>query len=461
MDIRKLRDRFSGEIVSEEETLRSASTDFGRLMYRMPSAIAAPKNRDDVQSAVEVANEEEWTIAVRGAAHSQAGQSLGKGSLALDMTSLNEIGEVEEDSVWVGAGLLWSDLFEELAPRGLVPPVLTNNLNVTVGGTLSMGGLGVSSHRYGPQVGNVEALEVVTGTGDFVRCSAGENSQLFECARGGLGQFGIITRARLKLRKFLPNVRTYYLLYDDLDALIHDQKMMIRESRFDFVEAWCTPCMQGIKRLGETRVPFAEWFYPMHLSFEFGDAVAPADSLLSNLHYYRRTHTEDISLSAYFRRMENVFQLWREMGTWNLAHPWMEALLPWDRSVEYLRGILKSFPPHLLNGGQVLLWPCRASDLGAGSLFVQPVGDYYLGLGILPSVPRQLVAMTVSLLNKASDLVTQVGGKRYLSGWVEFDHRRWKAHLGDQWDVFLQCKEFFDPNGVLNPGFVNYSEADD
>ena len=69
------------------------------------------------------------------------------------------------------AGIKWRALVEHLAPQRLSPPVLTNNLDVTVGGTLSMGGLGVASWRYGTQADNCLELEVVTGTGEIVRCS--------------------------------------------------------------------------------------------------------------------------------------------------------------------------------------------------------------------------------------------------------------------------------------------------
>jgi cytokinin dehydrogenase len=37
------------------------------------------------------------------------------------------------------------------------------------------------------------------GKGDAMKCSAKENSDLFYAALGGLGQFGIITRARIAL----------------------------------------------------------------------------------------------------------------------------------------------------------------------------------------------------------------------------------------------------------------------
>jgi cytokinin dehydrogenase len=37
------------------------------------------------------------------------------------------------------------------------------------------------------------------GKGDLVTCSSKENSELYYAVLGGLGQFGIITRARIAL----------------------------------------------------------------------------------------------------------------------------------------------------------------------------------------------------------------------------------------------------------------------
>ena len=72
-----------------------------------------------------------------------------------------------------------SDLVRHLAPRNLAPPVLTNNLSVTVGGTLAIAGIGVSSFKYGTQGDNVRELEVVTGTGERLVCDRKKHADLF------------------------------------------------------------------------------------------------------------------------------------------------------------------------------------------------------------------------------------------------------------------------------------------
>ena len=81
-----------------------------------------------------------------------------------------------------------------------------------------------------------------------------------------------------------------------------------------------------------------------------------------------------------------------------------------------------------------------------------------IGFGILPAVSRQFLPVSLALLRTASDLCTQIGGKRYLSGWLDFDYTRWKQHYGDTWEKVLQWKTFYDPSGILNPGFIQFSE---
>lgn len=42
-------------------------------------------------------------------------------------------------------------------------------------------------------------VSLATGTGDSVKCSPKDNTDLFHGVLGGLGQFGIITSARIVL----------------------------------------------------------------------------------------------------------------------------------------------------------------------------------------------------------------------------------------------------------------------
>ena len=60
-------------------------------------------------------------------------------------------------------------------------------------------------------------------------------------------------------------------------------------------------------------------------------------------------------------------------------------------------------------------------------------------------------------LNALSDASIAAGASRYLSGLIQFDSARWRAHYGEMWPRFVEWKSEFDPGRVLNPGFIPLS----
>ncbi len=445
-----------GRVLADDASRDAVATDFGRVITRKPQAVVRPATSADVARVLKFAAKHSLGVATRGGGHSQTGQSLSE-HIVLDMTGLERVLSVNErdGEAVCQAGLKWRSLVEHLAPQRWSPLVLTNNLDVTIGGTLSTAGLGVASWRHGTQADNCLALEVVTGAGDVVRCSARENSELFDAVRSGMGQFGVITEATLKIRRHKPQFRSFYLLYDDLNVLLEDLKVVMTDERFDYLESWCTPCPQGFKKVGNQRQPFAQWFFPLHATVETdGDAPEPAEKL-RGLKFYKHVHTENGDMGEFFARLDTLFALWKRAGFWEYAHPWMECVLPWQTTPMYLTQVLTNLPPQVVAGGHILLWPARG-DASSVPLFMRPAGEFLMGFGILPAIPKHLVEEALPRLNLASQASTMMGGKRYLSGWIAFDQTQWKAHYGDLWNTVASLKKRYDPHRVLNPGFVKY-----
>src|SRR6266568_8446971 len=139
----------SGQVLTDEATRDTVATDFGRLIVRKPQAVVRPASAGDVARVVKYATNHALALSARGCGHSQTGQPLSE-QLTLDLTSLNRILRVDEEGLTITCqgGIQWRTLVQELAPRGLSPPVLTNNLDVTVAGTISTAGLGVASWRH-------------------------------------------------------------------------------------------------------------------------------------------------------------------------------------------------------------------------------------------------------------------------------------------------------------------------
>ena len=451
-----------GRVADGAEIDAERTTNFGHVFTARPRLLVEPASAEDVAATIRFAREEGLSVSVRGAAHSQSHVAISDGGILIDMRSMGRIGAVARSasSVEVEGGAIWRDVARATVAQGLAPPVLTNNLSVTVGGTLSSAGVGVASYRHGTQGDQVEELTVVTGTGETVVCGPDREPDLFWAVIAGLGQVGVITRARLKLRAVRPMTRTYYLLYDDVRRFMEDTRAAMDSGRFDHLESWASPCPQGTKPVSGRRQVFARWFFPFHPTVEF-DAGSPPDdrAVLDGLRPYANLYTDDLPILDFFERLEPVFDLWKRGGTWGHVHPWMEVVLPWERTPDVLEAVLPDLPPSILVGGHVLLWPAKGST-SRSRLFRRPEGENLMGFGILPAIPAPFWEEARTMLENASRLTVAMGGKRYLSGYVAFGEEEWKAHYGDAWSFFVESKRRFDPDGILNPGFVPLRPVD-
>ncbi|KAI4377014.1 hypothetical protein MLD38_014711 [Melastoma candidum] len=195
-----------------------AARDFGGMQSVSPLAVIRPMGVDDVARLVKaVLCSGDLTVAARGNGHSINGQAMSDQGLVVDMRTAeaDRFQILAEGPNGIGyavvpGGALWEDVLRVCLSYGYAPRSYTDYLSLTVGGTLSNAGVSGQAFRYGPQTSNVTELEVVTGNGDIVLCSERENSELFFAALGGLGQFGIITRAKIPLQP-APDMVKYTL----------------------------------------------------------------------------------------------------------------------------------------------------------------------------------------------------------------------------------------------------------
>jgi cytokinin dehydrogenase len=470
--LKGLKQAFGDRILLEDDVRAQFQTDFGRIVNRLPGAVARCKSAEEVAEVVRWCRQEGVPINTRGQGHTQTGQSTTLGGVLIDTSSMQRIHRIDEvDATYgpvatVDGGVVWRDLVAATVPQGLVPRTLTNNLGVSVAGTTSVAGLGVASFRYGSQADNAVELEVVTGTGEIVVCSRESNRELFDVARSGFGQFGIITKVKTRLRRCAQKVRMYHLLYDDLGTFMRDSEIIMRpgEERFHTLESRSAPCPIFTKRVGEGmqlatgQQMYAYWLYPLFLTVEYDEGENPNDAgLLAGLKYYKHLRTEEYTQLDFCNRLIPVFELWHRVGNWEMAHPWMEVIMPWDKAQEFIEFVQDGLPPQALGaGGHVLVWPAHTGASDA-PLFMHPPGEFVMGWGILPAVPHKFLDQALAQLDMASELSIGYGGKRYLSGYITFDTpARWAAHFGDQWGRVCAAKKKFDPDHILGPGFIQY-----
>jgi cytokinin dehydrogenase len=172
-------DLFNLGIASRLRTDRNAteraSTDFGQMVTAAPEAVFHPRTPADIAALIRfsASSPAPFPVAPRGQGHSWRGQSLALGGVVVDMRSMgrgrgaariNVSAAGAEPYVDAGGEQLWIDVLRVTLRHGLSPRVWTDYLRLTVGGTLSNAGIGGQAFRHGPQIANVQELDVVTGT---------------------------------------------------------------------------------------------------------------------------------------------------------------------------------------------------------------------------------------------------------------------------------------------------------
>jgi cytokinin dehydrogenase len=452
----RLVELLDGTVRTPDQFTAEHLSNYGRLFHWTPRFVVNPASQKDIVELVAFCRENKLHLSNRGSAHSQSQLAINQDGVLVDMTTMNRILGVDEKNLTVDVepGVVWRDLTHHLKRFNLVPPVLTNNLGVTVGGTLSMAGIGVASFKYGSQGDNVVEMDVVTGDGKVTTCSPEKNDDLFWGVIAGLGTIGVITRARLALRRMKPMTRTYYLLYDDLRVFLDDARAAMDSGKWDHIESWGAPCAQGTRPSGGKRQVFAKWFYPFHLTVEYDPDSPPDDAaLLSGLRPYDNLYTDDCPTIDFLERMVPIFELWKKAGTWEFIHPWIECILPWETAADCIEQVLADTPPGIQVGGHVLIWPAKGTTSRSKN-FMVPAGENLVGFGLLPAVPQRFWSEMSERFENVSRMMLMFGAKRYLSGWVNFAPDEWKEHFGARWNELVALKRRYDPDGILNPGFL-------
>jgi L-gulonolactone oxidase len=160
--------------------------------------VAFPTSAAEVGAVVRTAAADGLRVKAVGAGHSFTPAALTTGvRVALDRLDALVSADTATGLVTVGAGMTLRRLNAELTARGLALPNLGDIDVQTVAGALATGTHGTGA-RLGCLSTFVAALEIVTGTGEVLRCSAEQRPDLFAAARVNVGALGVVTEVTLR-----------------------------------------------------------------------------------------------------------------------------------------------------------------------------------------------------------------------------------------------------------------------
>ncbi|MFJ5118110.1 FAD-binding protein [Kitasatospora sp. NPDC088548] len=450
--------RLDGTMVTGGTELARFAGDFGHLVNAAPRAVLRPGSVRDIVEVVGFARRHRIPVAMNGQSgnpdtgtgaaqlesHSSYGQAGAPGGVAIDARGLDRIVSLAPGRAVVEAGVTWARLTDAALAKGWMPPCLTDYLHLSVGGTLSVGGIGGGVQRFGLQADTVESVDVVTGQGQLVTASATRNRELFDAVLAGGGQVGIIVRATVRLVPARERALVFNLFYDDLGTYLADQERLMAEERFDLQVG------EVVRDTAGTR-----WRYKVEAVAHYDGTTLPdRDALLRGLRCAAgETTVTDQGVREYAFRVDAFAGYLKAAGYWGLPKPWLSLFLPASRAETFMREAAEVLTPEDLGAGILLFYPYTAKRFTRPLAVIpdEPVG-WHFDLLAFPGPDTDTAAM-LTRNRRLYERAVALGGKRYLIGAIPgMTGADWGRHYGARWSSVVAAKRRFDPAGILTPG---------
>ncbi|MEK7267050.1 MAG: FAD-linked oxidase C-terminal domain-containing protein, partial [Nitrospirota bacterium] len=253
------------KISSEPEDLICYGFDASGIESR-PSAVAWPKNTEEVVRVMKYAFENEISVTPRGAGTGMTGGSIPlNGAIVLSLEKMNKLVELDTNNlnVVVEPGIINGRLQRELEHLGFFYPPDPASMNFcTIGGNAANNAGGPRALKYGVTRDYVMEIEAVLPDGSVittgVRTTKGVvGYDLTRLLTGSEGTLAVITKLRLRILPLPEEVITLLAMFDNLEASgsavakITASKIIPRT--LEFMDAGTIAAVENFKPVGIPR----------------------------------------------------------------------------------------------------------------------------------------------------------------------------------------------------------------
>ena len=220
--IHSVGSKFVSDDLCDRWAYSSDSLIYDSTEPTLPAVVVRPSGTKEIQEILRVANETRIPVYVRGGGTQCSGARGEKisSSILIDMTRMNKIVEVDEESITVTAeaGMTWGKLNAELEKRGwrLGFKGPYSGYGSTVGGSVAYQSNGLGSTRFGVVGEEVTNLKVILPNSEILQTGTAVNPNSKNYYRycigpdlagifiGSLGTLGVITEVTLRMYPEAP-----------------------------------------------------------------------------------------------------------------------------------------------------------------------------------------------------------------------------------------------------------------
>jgi FAD/FMN-containing dehydrogenase len=374
----------------------------------------------------------------------------------------------------------YETLVDVTLPHGFIPLVVPQLRSITLGGAVTGLGIESTSFRSGLPHESVLEMDVLTGAGEVVTTTPGE--ELFDAFPNSYGSLGYATRIRIRLERVPALVDLRHLRFDDLDTLTKTLDLVVEAGEHDGVR------VDGIDGVvfapDEAYLTLARWRDDPDTRRSSGPGLATSDYTGADIYYrsLQKRSTDTLTTYDYLWRWDTDW-FWCS-GAFGLADPRVRRVWPrrWRRSdvfhrlvgledrfgvvarldrlrgrparekviqdievpVEQLPAFLSWFDEHV---GMRPVWLCPLRASRAWPTYPLKPGVTYVNVGFWGTVPLAPGA-TPGDKNRAIEAkVTELGGHKSLYSDAYYDRETFDRLYGvDQLD---RVKQRTDPGNRL------------
>lgn len=223
-------------------------------------------------------------------------------------------------------------------------------------------------------------------------CSKAVNSDLFDAVLGGLGQFGVITRARVAVEPAPARARWVRLVYADFAAFSADQERLVAarpdgsHGPWSYVEGAVYLAGRGLAVALKSSGGFfsdadaarvvalaaarnATAVYSIEATLNYAANATPSSvdaavaAALGDLHFEAGfSFSRDVTYEEFLDRVYSEEEALEKAGLWRVPHPWLNLFVPGSRIADFDRGVFKGILQTATDiAGPLIIYPVNKS----------------------------------------------------------------------------------------------------
>jgi cytokinin dehydrogenase len=250
---------------------------------------------------------------------------------------------------------------------------------------------------------------------------------------------------RATLHLIPAQTHTFFLqtLYPDLPTMLHDERMLIADGRFDRISIHILPSAAG------------GWTYFAQARRDFTPPAVPdKEVLLAGLHHMRGfERAASLTYLESSDRGANHFSVLTSTGRIKHPHPWFDMFIPESVVDEYAAEIFSILKPSEITSDFPIEFYGFNTAVCKRPLFRIPDEPVAFLNDVMITVPDPDAAIRMYERNRQFfERAREMGGKHYPIGAIPLTRQDWQLHFGPYWEAFASAKRRFDPDHILAPG---------